>query len=87
MKNEPFDPRVTGNYSRSPVVRTTLRVGLITLLLSSGATMACSSLPVCNLHIENGQVILDTCAGQDQKPPKDGSDEKPAFNDPEKPTG
>lgn len=77
---------VTGIYSRSPsALRIVLVVSLLPILL--GLITACSSFPMCNLHLEDGRLVLDQCAGQDQKPPEDGSDEKPATYDPEKPPG
>jgi hypothetical protein len=58
---------------------------ILSAILLSGTTTACSSIPFCNLHWEDGKVVLDQCAGQDQTPSKGETDEKPATYDPEKP--
>lgn len=81
-----FDPRATGNFSRLPLVRSILRFGFMCLISLSGLMAGCSAFTNCTLHFVDGRLVLDQCAGQDQKP-IEGSDEKPANDDPEKPTG
>lgn len=86
-ENRQLDLFETGRYARSRFGRTAVRVGFVALLFASGLSAACSSFSLCNLHWEDGHLVVDQCAGQDQEPPKDGPDEKPATNDPEEPTG
>lgn len=63
-----------------PYFGTLAAVGL-TMVLAS-----CAGFPMCNLHLENGRLILDQCMAQDLKPQR-GSDEKPATKDPEESPG
>lgn len=72
--------------ARQRSTRISLATGLITLLIASSLQMGCSSIG-CNLQLKDGNLVWDLCGmAQDQQPQR-GTDEKPATNDPEKPSG